>query len=52
MSKARDKCMEDNSTSKRALTAKIAKKGPPSVMKARKRKKVSNDNDEDDPDFE
>ena len=52
MAKARDKCLEDNSTSKRALAAKISKKGPPSVMKARKRKKAFNDNAEDDPDFE
>ena len=52
MAKAREKCLEDNSTSKRALTAKISKRAPPSGMKAKKRKKVSNDNEENDPDFE
>ena len=51
MAKARDKCLEDNSTSKRALAAKITKKAPSSGIKTRKRKKVNNDIVEDDHDF-
>jgi len=52
MSKARDKCLEDNSTSKRALAAKISKKGLTSATITRKRKKAYSDKAEDDQDFD